>query len=934
MSPQAPSEIRALERQRYWQGQRLRLRDFRDDQSRDLRLRAWHNRALHGAFGIASGLDPVNTDAGPARLHCGIGYDCAGRTLILAKDADVPPLPATAVPLLLVLRPVASADGCTCCRTPGPACEMCSDRVPVHAKPAWVIDDEWDGIGVPVARMIRQDSGYVPDPTYTPPFVRPLARPRLAAGETVHGNTPWEIWTERLPNSRGFVEDRPVGVQTVIDTSASGFTSTPRYFATLQSKGWTIPTATDSNVPPPPEFAPAYFAHVAKAAPDGFTFRLLLSGISLRSDAAVNTVTHLSEITREGSRAFATVENAADFLPGDALVQVRPRGEIAAGIASADVDLLTLRQPFALPDGTLLAIGNLPRRSSITAVARDEFTTIPLTASLSLSPRDALAVTGDEPRSVGVASVAGKVAVLQESWPELAGMDVLVFSYASAVKIADVEKNEEGESLILSFDDPVPFAKGDFLVRHGAAKSAPSLAMRVVAVAQGNRAVVVQPPIAGVLKNQRVSAARAPVHIAEVGTIAGDLRVQVDDAGYFEPGDAVAVEGRLDRDPAVITSVDAGEKELTLPGSFEAAAGNTLIAANRIAASLVEGVTSPTSFTVARGDFFHPGNVVWALDNETFPAPAGVQAVVNNTVQLRQPLKLARGQTIVIGEFPAVAAIIAVPAADVIQVRPQDLIPAGSWIALLTDSAAPFVIAQITGTEADGTLRLHRALTGARVGDLIGVVHFTDITRKTADAEDGQIQIQPEFEPRASGDLAARLHCYADNSPVVHIANIAANVLELAGDNPALLPASGLIPQPLIDGGLLALASFTPSQPRLRLASADPPSSSADLRVTGPDAGGVFRSIDVHMTSFDSATGAIELSAPGQSFAFRPELVRLVRSFNEDFPRAFAAFAQRRQLAVSWVACQRELTYPYPCSDESPCDPCMDAGDSQEDPCR
>src|SRR5262249_23851380 len=49
-------EQRDLERLRYWQGQMLRSRDFRDQAAQQAELRWWHNRALHNAYGVVAGL--------------------------------------------------------------------------------------------------------------------------------------------------------------------------------------------------------------------------------------------------------------------------------------------------------------------------------------------------------------------------------------------------------------------------------------------------------------------------------------------------------------------------------------------------------------------------------------------------------------------------------------------------------------------------------------------------------------------------------------------------------------------------------------------------------------------------------------------------------------------------------------------------------------
>lgn len=46
-------EKRALQRLGYRQGQMIRSRDFRDQQEIEDQLRAWHNRAVHDAYGIA-----------------------------------------------------------------------------------------------------------------------------------------------------------------------------------------------------------------------------------------------------------------------------------------------------------------------------------------------------------------------------------------------------------------------------------------------------------------------------------------------------------------------------------------------------------------------------------------------------------------------------------------------------------------------------------------------------------------------------------------------------------------------------------------------------------------------------------------------------------------------------------------------------------------
>lgn len=90
-----------IERIRYWQGQRLRGRDFRDQVAFGAQLRWWHDRALHNAFGVSYGfaVTPVSSVDSliAVEIGCGVAYDCFGRELILQTKREIP-LPATSEP--------------------------------------------------------------------------------------------------------------------------------------------------------------------------------------------------------------------------------------------------------------------------------------------------------------------------------------------------------------------------------------------------------------------------------------------------------------------------------------------------------------------------------------------------------------------------------------------------------------------------------------------------------------------------------------------------------------------------------------------------------------------------------------------------------------------------------------------------------------------
>ena len=59
-------------------------------------------------------------------------------------------------------------------------------------------------------------------------------------------------------------------------------------------------------------------------------------------------------------------------------------------------------------------------------------------------------------------------------------------------------------------------------------------------------------------------------------------------------------------------------------------------------------------------------------------------------------------------------------------------------------------------------------------------------------------------------------------------------------------------------------------------------------------------------------------------YHYRPETLSLITTFNTDFPRAFATFAQKQQLSVSWIACQEEFPRPTGCPAQEPYDVCAD----------
>ncbi len=263
-------EQRELERVRYWQGQLLRCGDFRTQVNTDAQLRAWHNRALHNAYGIALGLEitPV-PDTGAItgiRIEPGVAYDCFGRAVILVTE-QVVPIPAApsggSGSMTLLLRYKETSQFPKPGETSGVCPTCCAGAAPESPESAWKPSEQATSAdGVPVARVTYDRGQPLLDSLFVTPASRPIAKPYLANGATVPGGTVWTAW-----KVGGVGNEITIGLQTVVDTSEAGFTRTPCYFAWLQGVDANLAELRQASV---------IFTSIADPAPNHFTFRILV----------------------------------------------------------------------------------------------------------------------------------------------------------------------------------------------------------------------------------------------------------------------------------------------------------------------------------------------------------------------------------------------------------------------------------------------------------------------------------------------------------------------------------------------------------------------------------------------------------------------------------------------------------------------------------
>lgn len=286
-----PTHLAALQRLRYWQGQQVQSQDFRDQGAIAAQQQAWHNVALHNAYGIAAGFT-IQQESNVIRIQPGTAYDCFGQLLYLQRAKTIP-LP-DAQPdadwlLLMTHNPTTSFARSKA----SDSAQLKQGRTIEEPLLRWSDPFQWSPkMGIPLARL-----HYNPDTAQwliaeaMKPYAHPLARPHMGSGETVPGNTAWKAWfaSEARQHQLGFEVD--------IDTSAEGFTEVPCYFAWLQGDWWPKIKWPQADAPRPQtllkqtfrraaessleRFIPAPLTHIAETSSHRFKVRIWLPSMHI-----------------------------------------------------------------------------------------------------------------------------------------------------------------------------------------------------------------------------------------------------------------------------------------------------------------------------------------------------------------------------------------------------------------------------------------------------------------------------------------------------------------------------------------------------------------------------------------------------------------------------------------------------------------------------
>lgn len=233
----APTRIPTLSRPEFFDGQHLDAADLNAIYDYHRELRWLHNRALHG-WGVATGMVVSGTKGGSTvTVTPGYALDSNGHDLVLAEsqllivpsvagapsggpqsyyitaswvdDADVSPSETR--------DGVCGAGGAV--RRPERARIRFQDPADVTPSPNLFRR----GLDIVLATVRVEDCVLAAVPsTSERRDAKPASRPTIAAGTTPAGGTPWTFY----PNPQ-----QPLGVRTMVDTSAAGFTRPPAYSA-------------------------------------------------------------------------------------------------------------------------------------------------------------------------------------------------------------------------------------------------------------------------------------------------------------------------------------------------------------------------------------------------------------------------------------------------------------------------------------------------------------------------------------------------------------------------------------------------------------------------------------------------------------------------------------------------------------------------------
>lgn len=858
-----------LDRIRYWQGQLLSAGDLVEQMASVAEQRRLHDRTVHRAVGVAVGLS-VKLANGELLLDCGLAYDCAGRTLLVAETRAVP-LPGK---LDRAYSLVIFADA----RAPGGADVA---LIPSASRSG---RDE-----VVLARVATGQAGPELDQEFRPVVARPLARPRLAIGQTIPGFTSWQPWT---------VDSSDIGVQVEVDTSAAGFTTTPHYFASV------LAGAPDPDVPA------AWFVSVHEPTAEKFVLRLLLRRITREALKVPDPKSKLVAVTDKG----LTLADSGSFKVGDVLARLTPIVEQAAMVEGVTDTTVTLSHGIAdLLDGDAFAIGHLPRTTFVVdASDAGAAPRITLDGDVAVNANDVLVKLGANPESASPARVS---LVNDDGSFELQ-------SSIAGLKTGDPVGVAEFVSEVSGFKDghlivPAPshYKQGSVVVLLVDTDPIPSPAIVTTSDDEG---IILTPPITAIKPGSRLGIAKSVGNVETLSSEAGELKITVADTKPFRAGDVIGK--RLPNgtsDPVSVTKVSTKTKKLTLsatiPGLVD---GDVIVAADFPVRSTVTSKVG-SGLAVVHAALFPGNGFVVALHEHLVAGVPHHFHLTGQTLTLdADPTDISVGDVLGLCSFPPAGVAVdkleddgALTLAADTPFAPHDAVSA------LPDRSSVLLVKSVDGP----TLVSTTGSADVAAGDELNVVTFAR-TGKAHTVKDTKITLEGKADVRV-GDVVGRIVGWADLADLQH-----AGVQVVAGTELTLYQ--------VLDG---ALAGDTIGLASLRAGTA------WLLRVT--ELQDVRPGDDVLLAVLDLLSGE-SATVSGSVYAVDPENPRVV-IYSHELPAegrfrpgditpstlflrgSALGLIAKQDLFVSWLGAADADPTPRPCELRTdPPEPCCDDEES------
>jgi hypothetical protein len=851
----AQMQLRQLGRLGYWQGQELRSRDLRDQVGSLQQLRWWHNRAAHGLFGVSQRLAVTVDSAAPSvvNVDCGLAYDCFGRELLLPAPSTIP-LPAVTGAQYLVLA-----------------------YSQASAALVWIAQNDFRAsLGVPLALFQAVQGAYLKDAVFRAPLARALSRPRLAAGSTVPGNTPWE----KLPND--------AGLKVLVDTSSAGFTVTPFY---LTSLNWQQEN-TEFSTP---------IVSVTNTSEVSFTLQLLLKDIGRELLAVVSGAGLVDTLDPPNNTIHFRTEigfgASQDFQNNDVLARLLPQADLAlpiVGVQNAALTLGLTSLDWHPQKDDAIVLGSLPGVAKVQAALQAISVGNP-----AVFPQNFLitrmAGTGAGSAAVVADRTSNGTLILKTPLTGLtAGDQVGTVSEAGTVTLKDTT----GKLVVLT---PATDLTGKVVLRKSSQMET-AVPTTVISFQAADGTLKLKGNI-GLADGDTLYVESAAGTVTSVGTA-----LTLDNAASFQPGDLVGIGNSPLTNHAIVASIDGEQLIFTAP--VQAAVQDLVVNADFPLRSTVLWAASPF-LQVRNPSLFQPNHVVVRLKGtQALDSAVLVNGPFTGILQTSSPMtSLVAEDVLGLARFARTGVVKSVGTGSVpVAVQLQSATEAGFFqpgdtVANL-NSAQALTLAVVDHITAD-TVFLRTAIADLVPGNTLGIVALNAVAIVTDPIPDATHFSVDDATAARAGGVAARFTAWIDASAPVSIQTAGASLV------------LNSMPDGLMAGDAAGFAALSIAQPKIRFdASAKVQIQAVQVQGVDQNSGNSLQANAI-VIALNNQLATLQFEGTS-SFSLRPENVQITESSHiEDF----LAYAQRNNLYVCWLGCQMPLTEAPSCPGPSPA-PC------------